>query len=39
MDGFSLSLKKVVEPHTGIKSDREVLEMIIKRVKSLKEDT
>ena len=39
MDGFSLSLKKVVEPYTGIKSDREVLEMIIKRVKSLKEDT
>jgi formylmethanofuran dehydrogenase subunit B len=38
MDGFSLRLNKVVEPHGGIKSDREVLEMIMERVKALKED-
>ena len=39
MDGFSLRLSKVVEPHAGAKSDREILEMIIERVKALKEDT
>jgi formylmethanofuran dehydrogenase subunit B len=39
MDGFSLRLSKVVDPSKGIKSDREVLEMIIERVKTLKEGT
>jgi formylmethanofuran dehydrogenase subunit B len=38
MDGFSLRMSKIVEPHGGVKSDREVLEMIIERVKALKED-
>jgi formylmethanofuran dehydrogenase subunit B len=38
MDGFSLRLSKVVEPHGGVESDREVLEKIIERVKALKED-
>jgi formylmethanofuran dehydrogenase subunit B len=37
MDGFSLRLSKVVEPHDGVNSDLEVLEMIIERVKALKE--
>jgi len=38
MDGVSLRLNKVVEPHKGVHSDKEVLEMIIERVKALKEE-
>jgi formylmethanofuran dehydrogenase subunit B len=38
MDGVPIRLKKVVEPHEGVISDSEVLEMIIKRVKALKEE-
>lgn len=37
MDGVPLMLKKVVEPDEGIKSDAEILEMIIEKVKILKE--
>lgn len=38
MDGVPLMLKKVVEPHGGVPSDAEVLEMIIERVRALKEE-
>jgi len=38
MDGISLRLNKVVEPYEGIHSDKEVLDMIIERVKALKEE-
>jgi formylmethanofuran dehydrogenase subunit B len=38
MDGVPLRLKKVVEPHNGVRSDAEVLEMIIERVRALKEE-
>ena len=37
MDGVPLRLKKVIEPHNGILSDAEVLDMIIERVRALKE--
>ena len=37
MDGVPLRLKKVVDPHDGVRSDAEVLEMIIERVRDLKE--
>ena len=37
MDGVPLRLKKVMEPHGGVRSDAEVLEMIIERVRALKE--
>ncbi|UCH57042.1 MAG: formylmethanofuran dehydrogenase subunit B [Candidatus Bathyarchaeota archaeon] len=37
MDGVPLRLSKVVEPHEGVRSDAEVLEMIIERVRALKE--
>ena len=38
MDGVPLRLGKLVEPHEGILSDREVLEMIVERVRALKEE-
>jgi formylmethanofuran dehydrogenase subunit B len=37
MDGVPLRLKKVVDPHDGVRSDAEVLELIIERVRDLKE--
>ncbi|MGD2200810.1 MAG: formylmethanofuran dehydrogenase subunit B [Candidatus Bathyarchaeota archaeon] len=37
MDGVPLRLSKVVEPHEGVVSDREVLDMIIEKVRELKE--
>jgi formylmethanofuran dehydrogenase subunit B len=37
MDGVPLRLSKMVEPHEGVHSDKEVLEMIIERVRALKE--
>jgi formylmethanofuran dehydrogenase subunit B len=37
MDGVPLRLKKVVDPHDGVRSDAEVVEMIIARVRELKE--
>ena len=38
MDGVPLRLSKVVEPHKGVHSDKEILEMIIERVRALKEE-
>ena len=38
MDGVPLRLSKMVEPHKGVHSDKEVLEMIIERVRALKEE-
>ena len=38
MDGVPLRLKKVVEPHDGVLSDADVLEMMIERVRALKEE-
>ena len=38
MDGVPLRLKKVVEPHDGVLSDADVLEMTIERVRALKEE-
>jgi formylmethanofuran dehydrogenase subunit B len=38
MDGVPLRLSKMVEPHEGVHSDKEVLEMIIERVRALKEE-
>jgi formylmethanofuran dehydrogenase subunit B len=37
MDGIPLRLSKLVEPHDGVVSDKEVLDMIIERVRKLKE--
>jgi formylmethanofuran dehydrogenase subunit B len=37
MDGVPLRLKKVVDPHKGVRTDAEVLELIIERVRDLKE--
>jgi formylmethanofuran dehydrogenase subunit B len=37
MDGIAIRLKKVIEPHSGIYSDAEVLEMLISKIKKLKE--
>jgi formylmethanofuran dehydrogenase subunit B len=38
MDGVSLRLSRVVEPHKGVLSDAEVLEAIVERVRALKEE-
>lgn len=38
MDGVPLRLSKLLDPHRGVLPDREVLEMIIERVKALKEE-
>jgi formylmethanofuran dehydrogenase subunit B len=38
MDGVPLRLSKVVEPHKGVLSDKQVLEMIIERTRALKEE-
>jgi formylmethanofuran dehydrogenase subunit B len=37
MDGVPLRLSRVIDPHDGVLSDREILDMIIERVKILKE--
>ncbi len=37
MDGVPLMLNKVVEPHDGVLSDAKVLEMMIERVRTMKE--
>ncbi len=37
MDGVPLRLKKVLEPHDGLLPDAEVLDMIIERVRAVKE--
>ena len=39
MDGVPLRLSSVIDPHEGVLSDKEILDMIIKRVKVLKEST
>jgi len=38
MDGVPIRLRKVVEPHEGVLPDAEVLQMIIDRVRTLKEE-
>ena len=38
MDGVPIRLRKVVEPHEGVLPDAEVLQMIIDKVRSIKEE-